>query len=1318
MMSTVMKEQRDIIARVIDSVPERDQRVRKAEEPLALPNVMAALSNRIEKFIFDPDADMSFAKWFSRYKEVFSEDAKQLSENNKLEKSDAEDYLTYTGRVNEFCEKAKIHELDSDGIKCLLWIFGLKSQQEAEIRQRLIAILDREHKAGRSVSLHELHKECENFLSLRRDSEIVAGYTKTVEAAIVEKRNEIECFNCEGNHYARQCKSKLWFCKKCRKTGHKEKFCDILRRKKPVVQDETTKKVWKRNREAKGGRKAPRRQVRTVEIANAAIEADCPRVYIDAVVNNCDVRFLLDTGSDITLLNENTWKKMGSPVLERTNIVVKNASGENMKIYGKLKCQIKMKGVETKGYAYVTPYNSLIGLEWIRANEEMKYHLEMMTAEVKMSSMVKIEEELEKTYPGVFEKGLGRCTKEQVDLQLNPNVRPVFCNSRPVPHAALEAVNAELDRLVQINVIEPVSHSEWAAPIVCVKKQNGKLRICADFSTGLNRALQSYDYPLPIPEDIFASLNGGTIFSQIDLSDAYLQLELSEESKKKVVINTHKGLFRYNRLPFGIKTAPGIFQQVMNKMVTGLQGVATYLDDILVSGRNEQEHRENLLAVFRRIADYGFKIRLDKCTFARPEIQYLGFILDKNGRRPNPEKIKAIKNMDEPKNIVQLRSFLGMITYYSVFVPTMKTLRGPLDALLRKDVKWRWTSKEHEAFEKLKTALSSDANLAHYDPQQKIVVAADACDYGIGCVISHRYEDGSEKPIAHASRSLSDAEKKYSQIEKEALGLVFAVKKFHKYLFGRKFLLLTDHKPLLAIFGDKKGVPVYSANRLMRWATILLGYDFDIEYVKTTQFGQVDGLSRLMQKHNVSDEDVVVAAVENDVSRLLKDCIRRLPLTHEHIRDSTAKDSLLKNVKACVKSGKWSKVNSKLSPFFNRRETLSIVDGCLMMAERVVVPEELQSRVLKELHAGHPGIVRMKKLARSYVYWPNLDKDCEELVRNCSRCQEYAKNPIKAPLEAWSTPAYVWQRIHIDFAGPVFGLFYLVVVDSYSKWPEIIEMTSISASQTVKELKKMFARYGIPQTIVSDNGTQFTSEQFRMMCEEGGITHVKIAPYHPQSNGQAERFVDTLKRGIKKLKGEEKPSEETLNVILQAYRTTPNDCLNNSTPAEVFLGRKLRTRLSLLCPMEMSLTPPSEESRKKMIEQFNRRNNAVPKEFEIGQAVYAQVWRAPKFIWKEGIITRRIGKVNYEVDLSGRITRKHANQLRRRDTKSPPSYGDKSLLTLLETLELDDEWKRREETTQTTDAAALGRREQEVEVPLRRSKRIRRPVQRYPDTSR
>ncbi|EYC07815.1 hypothetical protein Y032_0068g142 [Ancylostoma ceylanicum] len=717
-----------------------------------------------------------------------------------------------------------------------------------------------------------------------------------------------------------------------------------------------------------------------------------------------------------------------------------------------------------------------------------------------------------------------------------------------------------------MNVIAPVTHSEWAAPIVCVRKSNGKLRVCADFSTGLNKGLESFDYPLPVPEDIFATLNGGAVFSQIDLSDAYLQIELSDESKKMVVINTHRGLFQYNRLPFGIKTAPGIFQQIMNKMVAGLRGVATYLDDILVCGRTEQEHTENLLALFGRIPEYGFTVRLEKCSFAKAEIRYLGFIVDKNGRRPNPEKIDAIKGMVEPKNVSHLRAFVGMITYYAAFMPTMKDLRGPLDALLKKDVKWEWTSKQQLAFEKVKKALSSELNLAHYDPRQKIVVAADACDYGIGCVISHRYEDGSEKPIAHASRSLTAAEKNYSQIEKEALGIVFAVKKFHKYVFGRKFLLLTDHKPLLAIFGDKKGVPVYSANRLMRWATILLGYDFDIEYVNTTKFGQADGLSRLMMKHQVENEDIVIASVKKDVCTLLKECIRRLPVTVADVESHTKNDPVLRKVISCVSTGKWPKENQKLAHFQNRRETLSVVGG----------------------------IVRMKKLARSYVYWPNVDSDCENMVRRCTNCQEAAKNPTKVPLKTWPSPTRVWQRVHVDFGGPLQGIYYLVVVDAFSKWPEMIEMSNISASKTMKALKSLFARYGLPQTIVSDNGTKFTSEQFKAMCDEGGIVHIKTAPYRPQSNGLAERFVDTLKRGIKKLKGEERPSEETLNVVLQAYRTTPNSSLNERTPAEVLLGRKLRIRMSLLVPQQESEEDPLAKARRERMEQqFDRKHGVV-----------------------------------------------------------------------------------------------------------------------------
>ncbi|KAK6058544.1 retroviral aspartyl protease [Cooperia oncophora] len=260
--------------------------------------------------------------------------------------------------------------------------------------QRLITILDRDYKAGKTVSLQQLHQECENFLSLKRDSEVVAGTMKLVEATSVQKRKEIECWNCEGNHRASGCQAKPWFCKKCRKVGHKEKFCDSYEKRRLRVAQRRRRKlsILKRSSQEKIT-EAREKKYEVVKIANAAVQANSSRVYIDAVVNNYSVKFLLDTGSDITLLNEKIWKKMGSPALEKTNIVVKNASGDTMKIYGKLKCKITMKGVTTEGDAYVTPHNSLLGLEWIRANENLMYHIEMMAAEVKANCNPRREEE-------------------------------------------------------------------------------------------------------------------------------------------------------------------------------------------------------------------------------------------------------------------------------------------------------------------------------------------------------------------------------------------------------------------------------------------------------------------------------------------------------------------------------------------------------------------------------------------------------------------------------------------------------------------------------------------------------------------------------------------------------------------------------------------------------------------------------------------------------------------------------------------------------------------------------------------------------------
>jgi hypothetical protein len=347
-------------------------------------------------------------------------------------------------------------------------------------------------------------------------------------------------------------------------------------------------------------------------------------------------------------------------------------------------------------------------------------------------------------------------------------------------------------------------------------KPSGAVRICGDFKVTVNPQIKVDQYPLPRPEELFASLNGGQQFTKLDFSEAYLQVELDEEAQKYLVINTHKGLYRYKRLPFGVSSAPAIFQQVMDQVVQGLKGVACYLYDPVITGRTREEHLQHLEVVLKRIKDYGFRIRKEKCTFLQDSVEYLGHIIDNMGIRPSPKKVEAILQAPAPKDQSQLRSFLGGVNYFGKFIGRLADLSAPLNRLLRQDVLWTWSKETEEAFRKLKEALASMDVLVHYDPKQTVGLACDASSVGIGAVLFHRYPDGSERPIAYASKTLTQAERNYSQIEREALSIIFGVKKFHQYLFGRTFKLVTDHKPLLAILGPQRGIPVMAGSRLQR----------------------------------------------------------------------------------------------------------------------------------------------------------------------------------------------------------------------------------------------------------------------------------------------------------------------------------------------------------------------------------------------------------------------------------------------------------------------------------------------------------------------
>ncbi|KAK9529796.1 hypothetical protein VZT92_013867 [Zoarces viviparus] len=432
-----------------------------------------------------------------------------------------------------------------------------------------------------------------------------------------------------------------------------------------------------------------------------------------------------------------------------------------------------------------------------------------------------------------------------------------------------DRVEEELRKLEEANIISPVKHSEWAAPIVPVVKKDKSFHLCGDYKVSANQAVETETYPLPRLEELLATLSGGKIFSKIDSATAYQQVLLDDDSKKYTTINTHRGLFVYNRLPFGISSAPSIFQQIMENLMKGLP-VVVFLDDLLIMGHTEKEHLHNLQKVLQRLQENGLRVKRSKCEVGKTRVEYLGHVLDEQGIHPSKDKVRAIQEAPAPTNVKELQAFLGLFNYYGRFVPQQSTVLAPLYRLLRGQVIWKWTEVEQVAFVKCKELLTSDRVLAHYDPSLPLTLACDASAYGIGAVVQHTMPDGVERPIAFASHTLSPTEKKYSQIEKEALGLIYGVKKFHQYLWGRYFNLITDHKPLLILFGEHKSLPPLAAARIQRWAIILSAYDYHIVYRKSEEHSNADGLSRCPLPETSDTGTAMTSALDHSTQHRLQ----------------------------------------------------------------------------------------------------------------------------------------------------------------------------------------------------------------------------------------------------------------------------------------------------------------------------------------------------------------------------------------------------------------------------------------------------------------
>uniref|UniRef100_A0A670HPH4 Gypsy retrotransposon integrase-like protein 1 n=1 Tax=Podarcis muralis TaxID=64176 RepID=A0A670HPH4_PODMU len=731
----------------------------------------------------------------------------------------------------------------------------------------------------------------------------------------------------------------------------------------------------------------------------------------------------IDTGSALSIVSWSTIKRLVPRVSKRQldshRVHLRDYQGNDIPVVGVGWFRIAFKDFSGLLRLVVVEGQrpSLLGLDWFDA-------LSLEVTGINCISNAETEG-LVKDFAEVFDGTLGQYTGTPISFSLDPQVAPIKLKPRRVPFALKAKVDEQLDKLIAQGVLEPVDHAKWETPIVTPVKPDGSVRICTDYKCTINKALQQHAYPVPVVQHLLHSLGEGKVFAKLDLAQAYQQLPVDDATAEAQTIVTHRGAFRCRRLQFGVSVAPGIFQSLMERLLQGLPGVVPYFDDVLVSADSHQQLFERLRAVLTRFQEARLKVKREKCQIAVPQVEFLGYLIDASGLHPTTSKIRAIQQAPIPKNKTELQAFLGLLNFYNMFLPHKATVAEPLHRLLSTKTPWSWGHRETAAFNAVKALLSSDSVLVQYSEARPLVLACDASPFGIGAVLSHRFPDGREAPLAYFSRTLSRTERNYSQLDKEALALVAGVKRFHEYLYGRTFDLITDHKPLLGLLAGDHPTPPVLSPRMLQWTVFLAAYHYRLVHRPGKSMGHADALRRCPLPAFV--EDPAPAS-----SLLLIEDLPAAPVSAVTVASASAQDRTISRVLNWVWRG-WPQgpFASEFQPFATRQHELSAHCGCLLWGDRVVIPQRLRQRVLEALHVGHPGIVKMKALARCYVWWPNMDDAITAWVSACQACQESRPAPPAAKGHTWETPKTPWSRVHIDLAGPFHGRTFMVVVDAY-----------------------------------------------------------------------------------------------------------------------------------------------------------------------------------------------------------------------------------------------------------------------------------------------
>ena len=757
------------------------------------------------------------------------------------------------------------------------------------------------------------------------------------------------------------------------------------------------------------------------------------------------------------------------------------------------------------------------------------------------------------------------------------NHKPIKFKPYQIPRAWDDQVKKMIQDMEKNGIISPTATSPWGSPVVIVKKKDGSLRFCVDYRK-LNAITKTSSYPIPLISELLDSLNGASYFSSMDLASGYWQIRMHSDSVDKTTFVSKYGSFSFNVMPFGLVGAPATFQSMMDSIFGDLQwkNVCVYFDDIFVFSKTFKEHLQHLREIFTRLRRYQLQAKLSKCQFLRKELIFLGYQVTPQGISPDPSRIKNVQDWGTPKKAKDVRSFVGLCSYYRRFVPHFASIAEPLHRLMGKNSEFKWSDAAEIAFRKLKEKLTSAPVLSTPDWKLPFILHTDASKFGLGAVLAQTI-NGEEKVIAYASKSLNKAQQNYTTSDRECLAIIWGIRYYRSHLLGRKFDLYTDHSALQFLQTMKLNRDL--SGRLARYQMFLQEYEFDPHYRKGEDNANADALSR---DPSFEFDSVNLLDVHEEQEEF-EDYFTELP-TNEEIIQLQEEDPLWGPIRRHLREGREvidptlpSATKIMIESELSKKEYWINETGLLVRTrlfdhekfDCALIPERLRPLILHHSHSdrfsAHLGLHKTyDKMLRRY-HWNGMFRDVQNLVASCPQCNSRKspkRSPILPPLPFIPNGA-PWSEISFDALGPLptttTGKKHIIVfTDRLTKYCELFAVERVDES-TVADLimNEIIPRHGCPRTILSDGAKAFNSKLMEKVFVLLNAKKITTSAYNPQHNGQVERFNHTLVQMLTTyVKKNQKDWDRHLGPIKGAYHSCPHASTGYS-PNYLSYGREL-----------------------------------------------------------------------------------------------------------------------------------------------------------------